>query len=186
MVNPRNPDFLDDSIPGAMQGNVGANLDFLADQNLVVAKLDAILEELQKGNPSVLASIVMQGVNPLPAAPAQQAGGRRITFSVGGMAVTAYKVWLWSTYSGVARIGLAGMANLKDGFTLSATPILIHAPTSELYLMTDGTAVCPVNQPADATAGGVWILPYTIPVFAQRIEREPLFDPTTVGLEEPN
>lgn len=158
--------MLSDVPTGSPIGTGGADMDLIGVQSETNQLLRRVAQSLHKVTPDVLASVLVSGANPILAGDVQ---GHKVNFTINGKLCMVYRVMLFSTYQGVVGVSPVGMNNVLAGIQLSAVPIFLDIPISELYIATDGAAVCNINAPADPTAGGVYIYPFTIPDYDARM-----------------
>lgn len=148
--------------PPPVQMSGGNDLDLVQQQGMQNTLLRRINLSLLKLNPDVLANLVVQGVNPIASGDTK---AHRVTFSIGNRRVEVYKIIAFSSFSGDVAISPVMMNSVLGGMQLSVNPIELHIPLNELYITTDGSAACGINENADPTNGGVYIYPFTIPAY---------------------
>lgn len=134
--------------------------------NAVSAQYDVLLDirrELMKQNPEVLAVTRVQGNNTIAAADTTD---KRVFFEVGGKAVTIYALWAYSTYDGNVYLSINSMSKANDGLVFAAgDQIYLPLAIDSVHILSDGANALAVNDPSNATHGGLFIYGFTIPDF---------------------
>ena len=151
-------DFLDQPQAVEAPRNADATTQAISAMGLVLAD---IRRELMKQNPEVLATTRVQGNNKIATS---DTDNHKVYFEVGGKTITAYLLLIYSTFSGNVAVSVNGMANQNDGIVFAAGDLIVlPISVDSVYVMTDGSADCPINGPADKVDGGLTINAFTIP-----------------------
>ena len=130
--------------------------------------LEDIRRELMKQNPDVLALSKIQGSDTIAASDTHD---YRVFFEVGGKPVTAYRLLVFSTFSGTIAFSINSMSKINDGIPLGAGDMLsLDIAVDSIHLLSDGSAACPFNGNSDASDGGIFVYGFTIPDFERRRE----------------
>jgi hypothetical protein len=124
--------------------------------------LTDIRRELLKLNPTVWAELEASGSRIIPAG---DTSSKKLTFQLGGKPVTIYRLLCYSTFSGDVAISPASLSSIMDGFSVTAAPAVLSVALHEIHVLSDGSADLPLNGPAGATDGGLYLYGFTIPIF---------------------
>jgi hypothetical protein len=119
--------------------------------------LTQIKQELDKNHPTVLCMAVVQGGNNI-----SDQNPKTISFQGAGKGVTSYKTILWTQSAKPVRASINGLSNALDGFTVTATPIIIDVPVGSVSIALGAAGNIGVNVPSSNNAdGSVFVYGYT-------------------------
>ncbi len=159
-------DFLDEAnpIPASVEGS-GMGVPLIDYNSKVLKLLTDIRLEMVKQSPSVLAFTRVQGDNTIKTG---DISTHRVFFEVGGKPVTIYQLLAYSTFKHQVAISVEGMNSVQDGIIFGSGDVIVLPVAADgLYVVTDGIADCPINQPSIAT-GGFFMYGFTIPDYEAR------------------